>query len=349
MAQSNLKQNMITAVSIIIALIAVVYALMGHVEKPQDVSVSVSSAVESEKSFDAGENNPVVMSINGADITRAQILDNFNQSGSALPQGADLSQIFPLLQEQFLVGYLLEEAAKNAGIDQNNPYVQDRLKETLNQALRAAYIKQIGDNEIKDEDVQKAYDDIIANASPIMERKAHHILVETEGAANALIVKLNNGADFVTLAKENSTGPSSENGGDLGYFAKVEMVPEFAAAAFALNVGEYSKTPVKTQFGYHIIKIDDERERTKPSYEEVKDQLAEQLKQAVIREQMTKLRDNANVTLFDMNGNPIVNDTAQPAIQSNEATTDEEITPESSVESSSQTEELPEVEAEVTE
>lgn len=303
MAQDNSKQNIITAVSIIIALIAVVYALMGHVEKPG--TVDVSAPIISDKAYSEGENNPVVMQINGKDVTRAEIMDNFTQSGSQLPQGTNLVQIFPLLQEQYLVGHLLTNAAKDAGIDQNTPYVQKQLKSTLDQAIRAAYIEKMGDDEISEDDVKKAYDDIVGNANPIMERKAHHILVETESAANALILKLENGADFVTLAKENSTGPSADNGGDLGYFAKEEMVPEFATAAFALNVGEYTKEPVQTQFGYHVIRVDDERARPKPTFDEVKDQLAEQLKQAVVREKMTKLRDDAKIILFDMNGNPI--------------------------------------------
>jgi len=320
----NTNQNIITAIAIIVALVAVVYALMVNIEKPSAGNEKITLTQTSSQAFEVGENNPVVMSVNGTDVTRAQVLQNFIESGSQLPQDADMAQVFPLLQEQYVVGELLEQAAKDKGIDQSNPKVQQRLNDVLGQALRAVYIEEIGEEGITDEDIQKAYDDIATTSKDTMERRARHILVADEGAANALIIKLKNGADFAKLAEENSTGPTSKNGGDLGYFAKGEMVPAFSDAAFSMDIGAVSNKPVQTQFGFHVIKVEDERKREMPAFNEVKDQLAGQLRQAVVREEMQKLRENSEITLYDMNGNELPKATEADATADTEATTETE-------------------------
>jgi peptidyl-prolyl cis-trans isomerase C len=106
-------------------------------------------------------------------------------------------------------------------------------------------------------DVKARYDKEVAATPPEEEISARHILVEAEEEAKALITELDAGKDFAELAKEKSTGPSAGNGGDLGYFTKGRMVPEFEAAAFALEKGQYGKEPVKTQFGWHVIKVEE--------------------------------------------------------------------------------------------
>ncbi len=133
---------------------------------------------------------------------------------------------------------------------------------------------------ITEEDVRARYDKEVAATPAEEEISARHILVETEEAAKALIAELDGGADFAELAKANSTGPSAANGGDLGYFTKGRMVPEFEAAAFALEQGAYAKEPVQTQFGWHVIKVEDRREAAPPPFEQV----ADQFRQLVLRE-----------------------------------------------------------------
>lgn len=133
---------------------------------------------------------------------------------------------------------------------------------------------------ITEEDVRARYDKEVAATPAEEEISARHILVETEEAAKALIAELDGGADFAELAKANSTGPSAANGGDLGYFTKGRMVPEFEAAAFALEQGAYAKEPVQTQFGWHVIKVEDRREASPPPFEQV----ADQFRQLVLRE-----------------------------------------------------------------
>lgn len=306
MSEKNSNQNIITAVSIIVALVAVVYALMGHVQKPGHIDMEEPAKQEmAQKTYEVGEQNPVVLTIDGRDVTRVEVMDNFAKSGSQLPQGANLAQVFPLMQEQYLIGALIQNAADEKGIDSDHPVVQKELNAVLERATRAAYIDEVGKEKVTDEDIKKAYEDIVGNQPAQMERRARHILVEKEGTANALIVKLNQGRDFATLAEKESTGPTGPKGGDLGYFVAGQMVPEFSKAAFELEIGKFTQKPVKTQFGYHVIKVEDERERVKPTFEEVKDQLAGQLRQAATSEAIQALRKNADVTVFNFSGEEI--------------------------------------------
>lgn len=298
------SQKIITAVSIIVALVAVVYALMGHVEKPamhEEVAVMEVPALKPQVT----EQNPVVLRIDGEDVTRVEVLNNFMQSGAQLPAGAALDQIFSLLQEQYLMGRLITDAAIDAGVDENHPEVQETLRQARDQAIRAVYMEELGKAEVSDDDVRQAYEDIVASAPEVTERKARHILVETQETANALIIRLEQGANFAKLAEDNSTGPTAENGGDLGFFGKDQMVPEFAEAAFGLEIGAFTKQPVQTQFGWHVILVEEERTREKPTFEDARDQLAAQIRQAATQEKIQELRANANVTLLTVNGDPI--------------------------------------------
>ena len=126
-----------------------------------------------------------------------------------------------------------------------------------------------------------------------MQYKARHILVETQGEAEALVKQLDSGEDFEALAKEFSTGPSGPNGGDLGWFAPDQMVKPFADAVVALDDGAYSKTPVQTQFGWHVILREDSRENEPPTLESVRDAVKQQVEQRKFQDYMQKLRDDS--------------------------------------------------------
>lgn len=350
----NTTQTIITVLSVTIALIAVVYALtVKNDTKPS--TAMVPSVDVQEVTYEAGSDNPVVMTLNGRDITRLQIIDNFEASGSKLPAGTDIEQVFPLLQDQFLVGELLKNAAKEQGYTQDHPEIAKALNNALDQALRAAYIKEVGNENVSEEETKRAYEDIIKNAPDIKERRASHILVEDEAKARELISQLNEGADFAKLATENSVGPTGENGGDLGYFAQQEMVPEFANAAFSAEIGTIIQEPVQTQFGYHVIKVVDERNREKPAYEDVKEDLQNQLRQAVLAEEVQKLRQAADVTVYTYSGDPVpVADTATEQPENTEPTQDSVDAPsdaetETQIQTETNTDESTNVETPVTE
>ena len=131
------------------------------------------------------------------------------------------------------------------------------------------------------------------------EVRARHILVKTEDEAKAIIKKLEGGAKFEDLAKENSTDGSAAQGGDLGYFGEGMMVPEFEKAAFALDVGAFTKEPVKSQFGYHIIKLEDKRQQQPPAFDQVKDQVRSIIIRDKYIEMVKKLRDAAKISYED--------------------------------------------------
>jgi Parvulin-like peptidyl-prolyl isomerase len=152
---------------------------------------------------------------------------------------------------------------------------------------------------ITDADVKARYDKEVAAIPPEEEVKARHILVKTEEEAKKVIADLDAGKDFLELAKLSSDGPSAEQGGDLGYFTKGRMVPEFEAAAFALQPGEYTKTPVKTQFGYHVIKVDDRRQAPPPPFEQVSDQVRQVLLRERYGELLTEARAETEIEVLD--------------------------------------------------
>ena len=139
----------------------------------------------------------------------------------------------------------------------------------------------------------------------MQEAKASHILVADEAKAKELIKQLNDGASFEELAKENSTDNTAEKGGDLGYFAQTDVVPEFGDAAFALSPGEITKEPIQSQFGYHIIKLAEKRQRPPAEFEEAKPFLEAQIRSAVLQGILNGWRKDSDVETFDINGDPI--------------------------------------------
>ncbi|MDD9908858.1 MAG: peptidylprolyl isomerase [Ahrensia sp.] len=155
----------------------------------------------------------------------------------------------------------------------DDPALKRRIELLRNRALHNAYFQKNVLPTVTDEAIKERYDAEIAKTEPEQEVSARHILVKTEEEAKAIIEELNGGADFIELAKAKSTGPSGPQGGDLGYFGKGRMVPEFEEAAFALDAGDYTKEPVKSQFGFHVIKVDNKRDKPFPTLEASKERL----------------------------------------------------------------------------
>lgn len=183
---------------------------------------------------------------------------------------------------------LLAQKGEAAGLAENETY-QTQMAFLKSRALHNLYFQQEVAEQVSEEEVKARYDKEIAGMTPETQVKARHILLKTEDEAKAIIEELDAGADFVELAKEKSTGPSGPKGGDLGYFSKGDMVPAFADAAFALEDGAYTKEPVKTQFGWHVIMREGEREVPLPKFDDVK----EQLRQLVLRDKYFKAVEEA--------------------------------------------------------
>ena len=128
-----------------------------------------------------------------------------------------------------------------------------------------------------------------------------------------MLTEVQGGKDFAEAAKEHSTGPSGPNGGDLGYFTHDQMVKPFADAAFAMDAGAVSEAPVKTDFGWHIIKVEDRRQQPQPGFDEMRDQLAEEATQEIATTMLSELREGATIETFDIDGNPMPEKMEEPA------------------------------------
>ncbi|MFA7414621.1 MAG: peptidylprolyl isomerase [Rhizobium sp.] len=179
---------------------------------------------------------------------------------------------------------LLAANATGEGMKDDPAYLA-RMQFIADRELHNLYFKKHVVDAVSDADVKARYDKEIAALPKQEEVSARHILVKTEEEAKAIIAELDAGKDFAELAKEKSTDPNKSEGGDLGYFTKGRMVPEFEEAAFAMEKGTYSKAPVKTQFGFHVIKVEDKRDAPPPAF----DQVAQQIRQLVMRDKYLEL------------------------------------------------------------
>jgi peptidyl-prolyl cis-trans isomerase C len=182
---------------------------------------------------------------------------------------------------------------------QNEPAVKNRIAFLRERALHNAYFQKQGVDSIKDEELKARYDAEVAKLKPVEEIHARHILVKTKEEAEAVVKELDGGADFMTLAASKSAGPSGPEGGDLGFFGPGQMVPPFEKAAYALELGTYTKVPVETQFGWHVIQVTEKRPQPQPSFDDVK----EQVRQVLMREKymaiVQKARDELKVEYVD--------------------------------------------------
>jgi len=237
----------------------------------------------------------VVARVNGHDITMADV----SAAAASLPpqlQG-QIQLVLPALVNRLVDMELVSEKARSEGLDEK-PEVKAAMDAAAEDALRQAYLEQALQAALTEEALDKAYQDYIANNPPQEQAHARHILVATEDEAKQIIDELNKGGDFAELAKEHSTDGSSQNGGDLGWFTADQMVKPFSDAAFALKDGEYTKEPVKSQFGWHVIELEGKRTSPQPTREELAGQLQQQIARAQVQKMIADLRDGANIEIL---------------------------------------------------
>lgn len=215
--------------------------------------------------------------------------------------GDALSQVAPDQQQDFMVKILLEshllaDAARKEGIADTEAYKR-QIAWLEVQALREAFVRKRSAELVSDAEIKARYDEAKSQVADKKEIRASHILLKTKAEAEAVIAELDKGADFAELAKAKSTGPSGPRGGDLGYFGSGRMVPAFDAAVFALEKGTYTKQPVQTQFGYHVILKVDERAQAFPELKDVADRIRVSLQADKLQGIIKELRANAKVEL----------------------------------------------------
>jgi len=269
----------------------------------------------------SAQGNEVVARVNGADITEKDLKMALEDIKDTIPQMSKAER------RDYVISYLADlemvsAAAEEAGYaDKDN--VKRRLDYMRKRALMELYLNDAGETVSNEEEARKLYDQVIADI-PAEERvRARHILVESEDEAKEIKAAIDAGKDFAEIAKEKSKDPGSgAEGGDLGWFTKEQMVPEFAEAAFSLDVGAVSD-PVKSDFGWHVIKVEDKRD--KPGFDEVEDQLYEMLARQKQRDIILGLREKAEVERLD-----------KPAEESGEADPSDDAAPEAESEEKSE-------------
>jgi peptidyl-prolyl cis-trans isomerase C len=244
----------------------------------------------------AQDANPVVARANGVDIRESDLAFAEEEIGSSMPQMA------PEQKRDYLITYLadvviLSQAAEQQKLNERAD-VQRRLTFDHNRVLMEALLQNAGQAAATDEAMHKVYDEAVKQMGNEEEVHARHILVPTEDEAKAIEAELKKGADFAALAKEKSKDPGAADGGDLGYFTKDQMVPEFAEVAFKLDKGQISE-PVHTQFGWHIIKVEDKRIKPTPTFDQVKTQLQTYVAHRAQAELVDNLRKTATIERLD--------------------------------------------------
>lgn len=244
----------------------------------------------------------LVATLDGKEIRRSDVialLEVLPQQVQTIPQ----EQLIPLLVQELINTTLIAALAREQALDQD-PAFRRRIEIESMRILREMFLNNLAATVLTDEALEQYYQETVALEGGEVEIRARHILVDTEAEAADIVAELEEGADFEQLARERSTGPSAAAGGDLGYFDRSRMVPEFGNAAFELKAGEIS-SPVQTQFGWHVIKVEDRRESPPPPLEAVADQLRQQLFSERVNEIVTTARAAAVVVIFDNEGNPI--------------------------------------------
>jgi peptidyl-prolyl cis-trans isomerase C len=255
--------------------------------------------------------DPVVAKVNGQEIH----LSDLSDAVKSLPpqmQAMPPTVLYPMLVDQLVDRQALLDEAKKAGLDKD-PAVQKQMTAASDRALQTALISKEVGPKVTDEAVRARYDKDVAGKPGEEEVHARHILVPTEAEAKEIIAQLNKGADFSTLAKQHSKDSGSPQGGDLGFFKKGDMVPEFAEAAFALKPGQFTQTPVHSQFGWHVIKVEERKQATAPSFEQAHDELRQKMIQEDVQKVLQQARNDATIEKFNLDGSPRrATDTAEP-------------------------------------
>jgi len=235
----------------------------------------------------------ILATVNGKAISRAE-LDAFAAQKKNTKPGQQQNPA-NLLREMVSREVLIQNATK-AGLDQRPEFIAELATHRDNLLINTLLQKHLAEHPITEEQLQQAYQQQISQMD-LREYHARHILSDTDVQAIEIIKELDAGADFVDLAKKRSTGPSAPKGGDLGWFRGQTMVPAFATALKGMEKGSYSQKPVQTRFGWHVILLEDIRERKTPTFDQLKGQLQSMLSNEMLNAYVSSLRQKANIDI----------------------------------------------------
>ncbi len=296
-----MAQRAVIALALVALLAAPAMAQQKEKAKPAapaDNSVGACPAGASSK------DDPIIACVDGVTLHRSEFAE-WIKGLPAQYQQKPQEQLYNAYLHNWVPEQLLAEAAKKANIG-SEPDVKRELARQQTSTYAKAYAERLAKKDVSDAALKTAYDEYAKGAGTGEEVCARHILVPTEDEAKGVIADLKKGADFATLAGQKTTDPSGKTaGGDLGCFRKEDMVPEFSDAAFAMKKGDYSQTPVKTQFGYHVIKVEDRRPAKPKTFEEVKPQLTHAVQQHAVDEKVQELIKAGKIKVFALDGSEL--------------------------------------------
>lgn len=259
----------------------------------------------------APDANTVIAKVNGQDIKQGDLTIAEEELGPSL------AQMDPASRRENLIAFLIDmkivaKAAEDKKVGDSADFKQ-KLSFARNRLLMDSLLATEGKTALTDDAMKKVYQEAIEKVAGEKEVHARHILLATEDEAKAVKAELDKGADFAELAKKKSKDPGAADGGDLGFFTKDQMVPEFSAVAFELAPGKISD-PVKSQFGWHIIKVEEKRDRKAPAFDDVKAQVSQFVVRKAQADYVTKLRAAAKIERLDVKADaPAAADKAAPA------------------------------------
>jgi peptidyl-prolyl cis-trans isomerase C len=293
-----------SSTAIIVIVVAAAAAAGGYFVGHQGVSAS-GGPVSSMAAPAAASKSPVVAKVNGEPIYQSEIDAFIAELGDQAKQMSPADLQARVIDR--MVDIKLADEKAVAEKLENDPLVAQRLRNGQVTTMAEAYLEREAKARITDDVLKAKYDELVKQVTPPEEVHARHILVKTEAEAKDIIKQLDKGADFEKLAKEKSTDPGSgESGGDLGYFTKDKMVPEFADAAFKMDKGKYSSEPVHSQYGWHVIQVLDKRSQPLPTFEQVKPQLTTLVLQDQERKVVEDMHKGAKIEKFNPDGTPMV-------------------------------------------
>ncbi len=229
------------------------------------------------------------------------LLRDLQNIKNEVPQLKDIPMevVYQQLLEAYVNNKIILKQAEKAGLEKNAE-VKKALKNARDQILFQAYLSKQLESRMTPDKLQSLYQQYVQTFTPKDEIHARHILLKTQKEAEDLIVKLKAGADFSGLANQYSLDKGPANGGDLGYFSEDMMIPEFTKAAFALNKGKFTQKPIKTVFGWHVIKVEDKRKSSPLPYEEVEEMIKSRFSEMAAGEIIKEERAKANVQIFNL-------------------------------------------------
>jgi peptidyl-prolyl cis-trans isomerase C len=267
------------------------------------LAASLALLIVAATSLYAQDKDPLVAKVNGTEIHQSDLAVAEAEAGQIPPMSPEAKRDYLV---QFMADMILVSKAAEAKKLGDTPDFKRKLSFARDKLLMEVLLQSVGKEAMTDAAMHKVYDDAIKQMGEEQEVHARHILIRAaagdekaskaaEDKIKAVIARLKMGEDFAKVAKEVTEDPSGKaNGGDLGYFTKEQMVPEFADVAFKLEKGQISD-PVKTQFGWHVLKIEDKRNKPVPKFEDVKGQIEQYVTRRAQAELVTKLRAEANI------------------------------------------------------